>query len=372
MSAPGRPDALPTLTGIRGIAAWLVVLFHVRLTATAALPPAAIHMLGKGYLAVDLFFMLSGFVLYLNYADRLRERAPGAVASFLARRIARIWPLHVVVLVAAIGFATARLATGHPPSAHYPFGELPLHVLMIQNWGFTDRLTWNDPAWSISCEFAAYLLFPLLVLRFDWRRLPALVPLGALALLALAIALLYAAAGAPSLNHDIPRFGLARALCEFAMGTIACGLWLRWRDRPAPLAAAAGAAALAFAGALAAGWLAEPAGVPGLLIAALLLLALGDSWRANPLATRAIVYLGEISYSTYLVHFLLFVLFKILFVADRSQVPLPLIGLFLATVLAASVLFHHGVERPAQAALNRRFDAWRARRRGLAAAPARG
>lgn len=352
---------LPALTGIRGIAAWLVVLFHVRLAMLTTLPPEAIQALGKGYLAVDLFFMLSGFVLYLNYADRLRAEGTAAVPAFLGRRIARIWPLHAVILTAAIAFALVRVATGRGDSVHYPFSELPLHLLLVQNWGFTAQLTWNDPAWSISCELAAYLAFPWLAMRVDWRRVAPAAALGAFAMLAALIAAVYVWAGSGTLNHDIPRLGLLRALCEFTMGTILCGLWLRWRDHAVALGVAAGMTAAAALAATFAGLIPEPAAVPTAFAALLLVVALLPE-QGNPLAWRPIVYLGDISYSTYLVHFLLFVLFKILFVDDARAVPLAGIGLFLALVLAASVLLHHLVEQPAQKALNRRFDVLRSRR----------
>jgi peptidoglycan/LPS O-acetylase OafA/YrhL len=94
-----------------------------------------------------------------------------------------------------------------------------------------------------------------------------------------------------------------------------------------------------------------------LFLAGLLLaLALTADRPSNPLAARPIRYLGEISYSTYLVHFLLYIVFKILFVEDPANVSPTLIGLFLVLTFAASVALYHGVERPAQRALNRMFD----------------
>ena len=68
--SPAPPRHLDALTGLRGIAAWMVVLFHIRLSLTGLLPGWAIAGLGKGYLAVDLFFMLSGFVLWLTWERR--------------------------------------------------------------------------------------------------------------------------------------------------------------------------------------------------------------------------------------------------------------------------------------------------------------
>lgn len=346
------PVNLPALTGIRGVAAWFVVLFHIRITAGAALPPGLVRLFGKGYLAVDLFFMLSGFVLWLNYAERLRARGLGAAPLFLARRLARIWPLHIFILGWAVLFALALVLTGNPNPDSYPWSELPLHVLLIQNWGFTDTLTWNDPAWSISCEFAAYLLFPLLALAVDWRRFGSAALVGLLALLALTLHAVMAAHGATTLGADVPHLGLPRALAEFAMGTILCALWERWRATPR-LPLALSLVAIIISALLLGRGAAETLFVPSLLAALLFAVALTD--KGSPLGWRPIHYLGEISYATYLVHYLLFIAFKLLFVSEPQAMPLSLAGLFLALTFAASVALHHLIERPAQRALNRAF-----------------
>jgi len=346
---------LPALTGIRGIAAWIVVLYHIRMGAAWALPPDALSILSKGYLAVDLFFMLSGFVLWLNYSGRLRAGGIGEAPAFLLRRIARIWPLHLVMLMSAMAFVLVVAATGREPSDHYPWSELPLHLALMQNWGLTDALTWNDPAWSISCEFAAYLTLPLLALAADWRRFGTPALCGLLLLLALCLSALMAAGGATSLGEQIPRFGLPRALLEFTMGTVICTLWGRFRQAPRraaiiALAASAAAAAAWFAG------LSETLAVPLMFAGLLMTVALTAGSPRNPLGRPLLHYLGEISYATYLCHFLLFIAFKLVFIDDAAHVPLPLIGLFLLLVLAASIALHHLVERPAQRRLNRAFD----------------
>jgi peptidoglycan/LPS O-acetylase OafA/YrhL len=355
--APAEPRAdLPALTGIRGLAAWFVVLYHVRVGTLSYLPEPASFVLSKGYLAVDLFFMLSGFVLWLNYSDRLRRDGFGAVPKYLARRVARVWPLHLFILALTIVYAGLVAATGTLNTAHYPWAELPLHVLLIHNWGFTGALTWNDPSWSISGEAAAYLLFPVIVMAVDWRRIPALSAIAALVLLALILSAVMEYEGAQILDRDIPRFGLLRAVTEFTMGTIVCALWQRWRPRRGLAAGLAGALA---AGALLLGFAAgasETLVVPLFLAGLLLALALTADRPGNPLAARPIRYLGEISYSTYLVHFLLYIVFKILFVEDPANVQPTLIGLFLLLTFLASVALYHGVERPAQRALNLLFD----------------
>jgi peptidoglycan/LPS O-acetylase OafA/YrhL len=346
-----RPE-LRALTSVRGIAAWLVVLYHIRLSMAFA-PRWLIAGFAKGYLAVDFFFLLSGFVIWLTYGERLRREGLAGAPAFLKRRIARVWPLHLVMLTGAAALALLLLVTGHAAPRVFPFEQLPLDLLMIQNWGFTDHLAWNVPAWSISVEFAAYLLFPLLALAIDWRRLPTPLILAALALLFALLHGVMSWAGATTMGQLIARLGLVRCLFEFTAGTALCALWLRWAEQPVRWAIASGAVATA----LLAGWLGgvlpETLAVPPAFAAGLMALALTSGMRGNPLEARWLHYLGEISYATYLSHFLLYFTFKLVMVDDPYNVPPLLIALFLALVLASSIALYHLVERPAQRAINR-------------------
>jgi peptidoglycan/LPS O-acetylase OafA/YrhL len=342
-----RPE-LRALTSVRGIAAWMVVLFHIRLTIDG-LPQGWVRVFAKGYLAVDFFFLLSGFVIWLSWGDRLRAEGWRGVPAFLHKRVARIWPLHLAVLGGAVLLASALALTGRHDPAEFPFRELPLHIFLVQNWGFTDKLSWNDPAWSISCELAAYLLFPLLVRAVDWRTLPSwLVTMTATAFLVILAA---ATTHLPTLGYDIAHYGLIRCLTEFAAGSALCALWMRWREAPSLPAILA----FAVAAAMLAGWAAglpEQCAVPFAFAALLLGLALTSGMRGNPLDWAPLHYLGEISYATYLSHFMLFMVFKLVFVSDAHAVPPALIAIFLAMVLASSVALYHLVERPAQKWVN--------------------
>lgn len=355
MIAPPNDPKVPQLdqlTGLRGVAAWFVVLFHVRLSLTGLLPLSVVDGLGKGYLAVDLFFMLSGFVLWLNYGARFRAGGWGEAPRFWWKRFARIWPLHIAILAAMAAFALLVLATGRDPSG-YPFAELPLHALLIQNWGLTRVLTWNHPAWSISTEMAAYLLFPLIALALPWERLTTGALLALAGLCAVAMHLLFALNGETILGADIPRYGLWRCLGEFTLGVALCNLLLRWRHQRRAAAACAGVAAAAIGLGLAAG-LAETAFVPLAFAAGLLALALDTGPAARALASRPLRWLGEVSYSTYLAHFFLFVLFKLAFVGDDLQLGWGGLAGYLALVLAASAALYGGLEKPAQRWLNAR------------------
>lgn len=343
---------LRSLTSARGIAAWLVVLYHVRSGMNWA-PAWAAAFMHKGYLAVDFFFLLSGFVIYLSAHRPLLRDGAAAIPNFLGRRFARIYPLYGTMLLATIGFALLLRTTGRPTDG-YPLDELPLHIAMLQNWGFTQALRWNHPAWSISAEFAAYLVFPALVLWTPIARARRGNLLGAMIAAILLLFVGMTLGGERTLGGGIPRFGLMRCLIEFTCGALLCAFWLRGPDsmiRPCLLAASGTALfwALWLTGLGSEIW-AFPAG------AACLILALAHasgmvhdfgrwSWLW-PLHWRGFVWLGEVSYATYLSHFMLFIWFKLLFVSDAHAIPPLQIAAFLGFTLAASALLHIHVEKP--------------------------
>lgn len=343
MTPPRRPPLrIDALTGVRGVAAWLVVLYHIR--ASLALPAPVIAVLDHGYLAVDLFFVLSGFVLWLTWQRRFAEQGMAAGWPFIAKRIARVWPLHAAVLGATVAFALTIALSGRPLPAHYRWSELPLHLLLVQNWGLTRAIGWNDPSWSISTELAAYLAFAL-ALGLAGRSRPGAVavPVTAVVVLVVLLDRVFAWHGAATLGADIARMGLVRCLAEFGLGVAGCALW----QRTSSAVSAAASALVLIAASLA--WLTgarETAAVPLAFAALVPLLAATSALPGNPLSSRLAVWLGEVSYSTYLVHFLLWAVFKIVFVPDPGLVPLTKIALYLALTLLASVALHRLVEVP--------------------------
>ena len=348
-----RPQ-IDALTGVRGIAAWWVVLYHIRAGIAWALPAPVVAVFAKGYVAVDLFFVLSGFVLWLTWGQRFAADGRAAIVPFLRKRIARVWPLHAVVLAATVAFALVIQASGRPLPAHYRWEELPLHVLLIQNWGLTRDLAWNDPSWSISTELAAYFGFAMLAVRRPGVQRgtysatgPGLRPGDGLLIVLLILFLdrLFAWAGSDSLGFDIPRLGLVRCLVEFACGVIACRLWQRHGARVVAPSIAIAATMIAL---WATGLARETFAIPLAFAALVPLLAATSGWRLNPLSSRIAVTLGEISYSTYLAHFLLWTLFKIALVRDAAVVPILVVALYLALTLAASFALHRVVEVPAR------------------------
>ena len=109
---------------------------------------------------VDLFFVVSGFVIARQYLHQVGEAA--STGRFLWRRIARIYPLHLatlafyVTLAGALHFGPAR--TDNP--ARYPFSDLPAQFLLLHAF-VGERLTFNFPSWSLSAEMLCYVLFPV-------------------------------------------------------------------------------------------------------------------------------------------------------------------------------------------------------------------
>lgn len=348
---PPPPPQIHALTGIRGIAAWLVVLYHIRLSLTDILPGSVIATLGKGYLAVDLFFMLSGFVMWLNYGSRFQQNGLRETPAFLWKRIARIWPLHALVLGSMVAFALLLLMTGRSV-AEYPFAELPLHIALMQNWGLTDSLSWNHPAWSISTELAAYLTFPLIVCAVRWQQLGSALIMACLAAAFAGLFAYFNAAGLSKLGVNIAQTGLLRCWIEFFAGIMLANLWQRMgRNSRAALGWAVAALVFAVGGIVFA--LPETLIAPALIACGLMVFASDNGWLAGAMSAAPLRWLGDVSYATYLTHYFVFILFKILFVSEDVQMGWVQLAALLIVILALSAVLFQFFEKPAQRLVNR-------------------
>lgn len=309
------PDAsnrqLPSLTPLRGIAALWVVLYHYCGTAQF-LPNLDItpqsYLISKGYLAVDMFFMLSGFVMAHVYhrAFSAADAVGPHYRDFIVARIARLYPLHIFILALFVATAAASqlmtgLATGAfegmPLGGPRSLGAIVANIFMLQGLA-AGELSWNYPAWSISVEFIAYLAFPF--------ALPAIVRAPNGAKLALGAVLLSALVWLAALTKgDLDQWDgpltLARCMPEFLLGTL---LYFAFRDYGQRFWLASDFAVLAV---LAATLIGLHVGAPDLLIvslfAALVLSAVSNTGAfAKIVNIGPLIWLGEISYSLYLMH----------------------------------------------------------------------
>jgi len=207
------------LTSLRGIAALAVVMQHFSTTAQQHAGVAIPSLVPHGYLAVDFFFVLSGFIMCYTYLGRFEQFGWGAYGPFLARRAIRLLPLNAFVTVALLIGAQLSVAWSGSNvffgEIRYPY-DVVANLLMLQGLGLGHNM--NGPSWSVSAELLAYVAFPLLVYGvFDRRRISAFLMLAAaLALLAkLALSMPHF-----SLAVESPLGGGMRCLSEFTFGML--------------------------------------------------------------------------------------------------------------------------------------------------------
>jgi peptidoglycan/LPS O-acetylase OafA/YrhL len=297
----------------------------------------------KGYLAVDLFFVLSGFVLAHAYQDDFAGKLSArAVGFFLWARLARIYPVHLFTIIPYLSaYGRTEMVSGT---------SLVYNLLLIQSPWLT-HLTWNQYAWSISAEWHAYLLFPFVAgfLRRCDRG-------SAVAVACASLATLGAAVFAHTNSADIT-FGplvLARTIPEFLAGALAYRAykdgWLAsiWRTDAAFFVVAAAIIALA--------QFKAPDLAIITLLPALLLTAAHNTGRTKVwLNVRPLQRLGEISYSVYMAQGTAIILSGV--VAATAVGPvlgvegMVIFGFALAITLGT--LIHRRIERPARELMRR-------------------
>jgi peptidoglycan/LPS O-acetylase OafA/YrhL len=344
-----------SLTALRGIAAWWVVLFHFDAYLLPYIPASAFHLVSKGYLAVDLFFCLSGFVIFLNYGN-LNIANAREICEFYFRRLAKIYPLHLFTIGLYTLLMGALLLTHRSiPAARFSGESLLLNLFLVQNWVGQEELTWNIPSWSVSAEFAAYLLFPVVVMvvRPIGGRL-----FSSLLVVALVLCLLnffYAPSGF-SLGKDIGMLGVVRCVTQFTIGAILArvfltGLVTHRLIRPSLFILAA---LFLFIGLMTL----ESVMIPLAWAALVLAVALGDENFAF-LNHRWLIFVGEISYATYMVHYFVRDIFKFALVRPDETTPLYYVCFALLTVFVASMPLYFLIERPAQRRLTAKVNSKR-------------
>lgn len=344
---------LRALDGLRALAALWVVAFHAT-AFTGIAPPVIRH----GYLGVDLFFILSGFVLAHVYAPAFTRDGLSFYARYLCRRVARLWPVWLVVLAlfalkAEIG-RSSGLGGGGLRVADDP-GLWSLYALLMQSWGWADAERINPPGWSLSYEWAASLLLPV-ALAAVVRLRSVLACLG-LALACLALHMLY------THGHDLPSLhtaaahGGARVAAGFLAGVF---LWRAWHQvngaslglLTVTCAALAIAVMIAFAPVL---WLDHLLIMlfAGVLVGA----AAGRDALAKVLSSRVPRAVGEASYALYVVHWFIFECLWWVFDRFGLAVGSTVGWLFFAALIGLSLMaafaLHVAIERPARRVLRR-------------------
>ncbi|WP_433290913.1 acyltransferase family protein [Pseudonocardia sp. CA-142604] len=361
---------LKGLTGLRIVAAIWVVLFHFHFTPLPGVAEVAATLgplVTAGALGVDLFFVLSGFVIAYTYMDKLGPALRiGATARFVWARACRIWPVYAVVFHLFGLWLMARMVFGSDSEIAFQavqpelgVGQYIQQLFMVQLWdnAFFDGASWVGPTWSISAEWLAYLLFPIGVLvLFRLRNLPAAV-LGVAAVALMApIAWAYLSTGSPY----YPWSWVVRILCGFSAGALMYLAVRRTRRTSSRARRSASTFAvilpLMIAGGLLLGELIGPGrGGAVILLFPLLVgaMALADRGPALALSAPWAVYGGRISYSLYLVHIPMFEIYwlalrKFSILGPDTVLAYVAGALVLVSTIAVAALAYHAVEEPAR------------------------
>ena len=348
MTPVQTPADLRPITALRfGAAIWVAVYTYWENLAGAG----SSGLVDKGYLGVELFFVLSGFILSHVYLQSAGEKR-FSYRGFLWARVARVYPLHVATLVGVGLLAAVALVAGMNVDGNVlSWVSLPANLLMVHAWGLAPVAGWNHPSWSISAEWFAYLCFPLFAFVF-WRarEKPVAAVVGTAAFLTVLYYGFERVAGFPLTEATI-RWGALRIVPCFALG---CALYLVYRK--APLKAPWTASAVSFGLMVLSAALGLWDGITVLLAGALILsLASLPNERAGWLASRPAGYLGEISYSVYMVC-VPWKLLAINLAAKLTDAPDKQLQLFvwlaiLALLPVVAALSYHLVEHPARKAL---------------------
>ena len=286
------------LTSVRGVAALGVFIAHIGVVFRPYMPRGIAIPMICGWTGVDLFFVLSGFILASVYAGLL----PDAWPQFFRKRLLRVYPLNTALLA----FLAAFVVFGINPGVDVDWPNLPWHLLALQSFVPHHKPGWIFTNWSVGVEMICYLGFPLLVLGLNRLN---------------AIGLLIATILAAALTFDMQLHAMAsfwgghaimRCGSEFILGASA-GMLARSMPRLSPMAATCleGAAlfgmALGLRPALSWEWCValgswRMACLPIATAVLITALASDSGLAARLLHAPALHWLGRVSFSLYLIH----------------------------------------------------------------------
>jgi len=355
----GYPADLRALTSLRAFLAVGVVLFHYQLQWDPALGFSPI--IERSRLAVDAFFMLSGFILAHVYGPTFAA-GKFSYKRFLVARLARLYPLHLAIVASVLIMVLGASVFGvsFDPSTYTTEGFFKT-LFLVQAWFPSEvGFNWSGPSWSLSAEWFAYLLFPIyaaLAVRMQMRPW-LLLALGVVSYVVIDAA--YISIFGKVLPRAEDDMGILRIAPAFLIGMALYALGKRWRwSRPVAAAAALFTTVLLLG--------AMQLSLDDRIIVALSapvvltwsLLARADC--EGPLAAPALVFAGEASFALYLVHMPVIVAFKGVVAELRGidsafrMTPVELTGVFVATALIAAAL-HLLVEKPGRVWVRRRFE----------------
>ena len=356
----------PILDGLRGVAALMVVAFHLFEAHAAS---RFVQIINHGYLAVDFFFLLSGFVIGYAYDDRWRSMTVG---EFCKRRLIRLHPMIVVAMLVGAALFYFQQGVAFPKIQDTPLwlvlalmfiGMTLLPVggaLDVRGWGEMHPL--NGPAWSLFYEYVGNLLYALFVRRFSKVALGLCVFLAGCALVHHCVAGPQGdVIGGWSLDPAQVRLGLTRLLYPFFAGLLLSRVVKVGRVRHAFLLSSAivvATLAMPRFGGEQAVWMNGLYESVCIIAVFPLVVYLGASGSVHEgPAARACNFLGGISYPLYITHYPFVYAYTAWVVTNkvtlREGAPVALATLLLCVLLAHVCLKYYDI--PVRRWLTRRY-----------------
>lgn len=338
-----RPIELRRLTGLRAFAALAVFAFHIYLGADWVPHDGALRF---GYTGVTLFFILSGFVLTWSW------RESDTVRGFYARRVARIYPCHVVT--AAVALVLLLDQSVRVPRIAVVLANLGL----VHAWfGTATSTSLNSVSWTLSCEMFFYLGTPLVLRLLHGRRLgTAIAVTGSWSVATMVVRAALSGAATSSVLQQVAYTNPLLRSGDYALGIMLALLVTSGRGPRIPRWTAPSLLALTTAALLLSGMGIARFAQPEILLtpafACVILTCaqrdVGDA-PSRVLHHPWVLYAGRVSFAFYLVHELAI---RICLIRFGAQVPSSVgaaatLSSFLLALLAA-VALHHAVELPAQ------------------------
>jgi len=351
-----KEEILP-LTGIRAVAAWWVVSFHTRGMIPAFLW-VVIQFANFGFMGVDLFFVLSGFVISYNYADKGITDSAKNWKQFMYMRFARLYPVHLFTLLVSLSFFLSMKLIHVKTTKDFSgwtATTFTTNIFMVHAWLPYVHDSWNNASWSISCEWFVYLLFPILSWIF-YKRLNLAGALAGAFAMAIVPALIL------TLNPTAPFSTLIKVVFEFTSGCLAFSAYKLLKNNRNLFKIKVGIWCLiplviftwfylqTHNVGVAPEWLAC------IFPLVVVNLSLRESNRWSFLSSRVMLMWGRASYSLYMTHNVTLWLLKA-FVHERPGLAnLVVYAVWLVTIATVAYLTYRFVEEPSRIYLRKLKD----------------
>ena len=304
----------------------------------------------NGYLAVDMFFILSGFVLMHVYSGKFETLTRKNYYAFMVNRFARIYPVHFVMLAVLFGLELLKLCLHLPAfTAYKSIPTLFTSLLMIQAWHIHPINPWNGVAWSISAEWFCYFLAPIFIAFWDKFKT---LTLGLFLYFVPAVFLVLYAASIHTYELTTEG-GVVRIVIEFLIGLSAYGAYAELKKKNWNPHWMDGLAMIIGALLLSSHYThVHPIGIIYLCGAFILTCSLSTGVFAKLMSSKPMHYLGEISYSMYLVHSVLWynVFSHIIPLLPHQSMAMELcsITVLVGITMGCAALTYHWIEKPAR------------------------